>query len=237
MLGIQEVIEYLNQLEDKKVISIIGAGGKTTLMYTLAQHYAEEKKRVLVTTTTHIRRPDQQMVVDSVIELKEQWSQRKIGVVGQNVKNQKLKALDDQVLRMYMQESEMVLIEADGAKELPCKVPNDTEPVIVDETNVILMVLGLDTLGKRMRDVCFRIELAMDLLEEDRDHKMTEEDLIVIVKYQLDRLKQENVLNDGKNMILILNKCDTKKQRKQGEHILEVLREEEGCIGFLTKLV
>ena len=40
------------------VISLVGGGGKTTLLYALARHYSAQGQRVLVSTTTHIRRPD-----------------------------------------------------------------------------------------------------------------------------------------------------------------------------------
>ena len=38
----------------EKVISIVGAGGKTTLVHKLAREYHRRGKGVLVTTTTHI---------------------------------------------------------------------------------------------------------------------------------------------------------------------------------------
>ncbi|MFI3207966.1 MAG: selenium cofactor biosynthesis protein YqeC [Eubacteriales bacterium] len=236
MLGFQKLINELDVNNEKKVVSIIGAGGKTTLMYALAEFYARAGRNVLVSTTTHIRKPDPSLLVENVSELRECWAEGKYGVAGQAVKGEKLKSLSEKMLDAYMDEAEVVLLEADGAKEFPCKVPNETEPVIVAETNVILMVLGLDALGKRMRDVCFRLELAMDLLEEDRDHSMTEEDFIMIVKNQLDHLRAQKVLDGSVQFLLILNKCETKKQEKQGNSILQALNKEENCFGFLTKL-
>ena len=38
----------------EKVISIVGAGGKTTLVHKLAREYHRGGKGVLVTTTTHM---------------------------------------------------------------------------------------------------------------------------------------------------------------------------------------
>jgi UDP-N-acetylmuramyl tripeptide synthase len=46
-------------LDKREIIGIYGAGGKTTLLYRLAQELAEAQKPVLVTTTTKIYRPDQ----------------------------------------------------------------------------------------------------------------------------------------------------------------------------------
>ena len=38
----------------KRIISVIGAGGKTTLLHHLAEGYRRKGLRVLVTTTTHM---------------------------------------------------------------------------------------------------------------------------------------------------------------------------------------
>ena len=38
----------------KKIISVIGAGGKTTLIHRLAEEYQRKGNAVLVTTTTHM---------------------------------------------------------------------------------------------------------------------------------------------------------------------------------------
>ena len=43
--------------EKGHVISLVGGGGKTTLMYNLAAHCARKGWRVLAATTTHIMQP------------------------------------------------------------------------------------------------------------------------------------------------------------------------------------
>ena len=43
--------------EKGHIVSLIGGGGKTTLLYAMAAHCARKGWRVLVTTTTHIRQP------------------------------------------------------------------------------------------------------------------------------------------------------------------------------------
>ena len=42
-----------------RVVSLVGAGGKTSTMYDLAGELADRGARVLVTTSTHIFKPDQ----------------------------------------------------------------------------------------------------------------------------------------------------------------------------------
>ncbi len=213
-------------------ISIIGAGGKTTLMYRLAETFARNKK-VLVTTTTHICQPEGEEFVETLEGVRGRWMAQQYAVVGQPTNGGKLKSLGNQKLKAFMKEAELVLVEADGAKRMPCKVANTTEPVLLPETDMVIMVLGMDALGRRMRDVCFRCELAMDLLEEERDHVMTEEDFLVIIRNQM-----EDKLNLGdQNLYIVLNKCDNKKRKTQGERIKRILEEEERYHVYLTHLL
>lgn len=43
--------------EKGHIVSFVGGGGKTTLMYAMAAHCVRKNWHVLVTTTTHIMRP------------------------------------------------------------------------------------------------------------------------------------------------------------------------------------
>ena len=67
-------------------------------------------------------------------------------MVGEEAENGKLKALTEAELREYMQIAQVVLVEADGAKGKPCKVPADFEPVIPDECDIVIGVMGMDAL-------------------------------------------------------------------------------------------
>jgi probable selenium-dependent hydroxylase accessory protein YqeC len=44
--------------------------------------------------------------------------------------------------------ADVILVEADGAKQCPLKAPNQTEPVIPSSTTWTLAVVGLDGIGK-----------------------------------------------------------------------------------------
>ena len=59
-----EALPFLG--ETGHVISLVGGGGKTTLLYALARHYSAQGQRVLVSTTTHIQRPDANYATDEV---------------------------------------------------------------------------------------------------------------------------------------------------------------------------
>ena len=228
--SIQEVGSLLLE-EQKTVISVIGAGGKSSLIQHLAECYSKQNKKVLVTTTTHIWKPMNDTFAESMEMAERLWDKKQYVVVGEETKQKKLKALSVEKLQPYWQRADVILIEADGAKGYPCKVSNTTEPVIMSETTSVLMVMGLKTLGKRMRDVCFRCELVMDLLDEDRDHVMTEEDLMTIFREEcVDRMEEYKA-----KKYLVMNQADTKKCKKSGVGICEEVMEAEGILGFVTK--
>jgi len=56
-------------------------------------------------------------------------------------------------------------VEADGAARRPLKAPNATEPVIPDNTSLVIPVVGIDAVGCRLTDEnVFRPEIASKLL-------------------------------------------------------------------------
>lgn len=52
------LVSDLIDLPTDPLIAIVGAGGKTTTMYTLANELAQRGKRVITTTTTQIFYPE-----------------------------------------------------------------------------------------------------------------------------------------------------------------------------------
>lgn len=60
--------------EKGHVISLVGGGGKTTLLYAMASHCAQKGWRVLVSTTTHILRPENWLWAKTDAEIQELWA-------------------------------------------------------------------------------------------------------------------------------------------------------------------
>ena len=229
--SLQEVGSLLLEEQKKTIISVIGAGGKSSLIQHLAECYSKQNKKVLVTTTTHIWRPTNDTFAENIEAAERVWAKKQYVVVGEETKQKKLKALSVEKLQPYWRRADVILIEADGAKGYPCKVSKTTEPIIMPETTSVLMVMGLKTLSKRMRDVCFRCELVMDLLDEDRDHVMTEEDLMTIFRQEcVDGMKDYKA-----KKYLVMNQADTKRCKKSGVGFCLEVMETEGILGFVTK--
>lgn len=69
--------------------------------------------------------------------------------------------------------ADVVLVEADGSRRLPLKYPGDSEPVIPENTDEIIVVCGLNAIGQKAKDVCHRLELVKKCLGIDDDTLIT----------------------------------------------------------------
>ena len=132
--------------EKGHIVSLVGGGGKTTLLYAMADHCARKGWRVLVTTTTHIRQPAACYAPDEAA-LSALWQTGHYVVIGTPAENGKLTLPPPQFLRR-MAQADAVFIEADGAKHYPCKLPAAHEPVLLPQSDIVLAVAGLSALGK-----------------------------------------------------------------------------------------
>ena len=136
--------------EKGHVVSLVGGGGKTTLLYAFARHCAAKGWRVLVSTTTHIRQPGENYAADEAA-LASLWAVGRYAVAGVPAEQGKMTALPPEQLTCWMAQADMVLLEADGAKRMPCKVPAAHEPVLLPESDIVLAVAGLSALGRPLR--------------------------------------------------------------------------------------
>lgn len=154
-------------LEVQRIISFVGAGGKTTLVYTLAKELAELGKRVIVTTTTHIEKPTQNYC---------EWGQKihvnpgEVLSIGIDCHNGKIKGLEQEAYPKLLEYADFLIIEADGSKKKPLKVPARYEPVIIPETDLVVGVLGLNSIGKPIMEMAHRAsDVAAFLKKQEHD--------------------------------------------------------------------
>ena len=150
--------------EKSHVVSLVGGGGKTTLLYAMASHCAQKGWRVLVSTTTHILRPENWLWAKTDAEIQELWARGSYAVVGSPAPKGKLTAPPEADLSHWMAQADAVFLEADGAKHFPCKAPAEQEPVLLPQSDIVLAVAGLSALGHPLKECCFRLEQACMLL-------------------------------------------------------------------------
>jgi probable selenium-dependent hydroxylase accessory protein YqeC len=205
--------------EKGHVVSLVGAGGKSSLMAQMAEVCSAYGRRVLVSTTTHIWKPADGSFVESTEEMQARWQAGQYAVAGQEAPNGKLCMLPEQTLRAWMKQAELVFLEADGSKQRPMKAPAQGEPVLLPESDIVICVIGMSALGRPIREACFRLLELESLLGKEGNQVVTEQDMIrLFLSSQGGRKAVGN-----RQYYMVLNQCDDERKRKKAEQIMREL--------------
>jgi molybdenum cofactor cytidylyltransferase len=164
-------IGQILDLDRGAVVSIVGAGGKTTTLFALANELAARGLRVVSTTTTflHWPRPGEtpHILADPDLErllaalpaaLAEHGH---VTLVTDAERQDKVRGLEpDTIGRVCgLPEADVVVLEADGARHRLIKAPAAHEPALPPETTHVIAVAGWPAVGRPLSDkVAHRLE-------------------------------------------------------------------------------
>ena len=180
-------------LSPSAVVSLVGAGGKTSAALRLMDELAQAGRRVVLTTTTKILEPipraDECLILAETLDaariaLADPWcaklflAHRRLKESDPDfaanapypVRSNKLAGLppawvDALVARMAGETFPVFLVEADGARHRLLKAPAHHEPVVPDATTLSIPMADLQVLGKPLADeFVHRAKLAARLL-------------------------------------------------------------------------
>ena len=206
--------------EKGHVISLVGGGGKTTLLYAMAAHCAHKGWKVLVTTTTHIQQPAATQWTRDDAVLSALWQSGRYAVAGTPAAEGKLTGLPTAQLSRWMAQADIVLVEADGAKHFPCKAPAAHEPVLLPQSDIVLAVAGLSALGKPLQTVCFRLEQTCHVLDAAPETFLTPERLARLLA---DAQGGRKLVGD-RQFYAVLNQADTPALQRLGRETQQYLQ-------------
>lgn len=141
------------------ITAIIGGGGKTTLLYTLARELCQ-KGSVIVCTSTKIRAPQHIPLFsgESDADLLAGLQQFPVICAAQHTPNGKLCAPACSFAHLAGL-ADYVLVEADGSRQLPLKAHAAHEPVIPQGCGQVIYLVGADGFNRPISQVCHRPEL------------------------------------------------------------------------------
>jgi probable selenium-dependent hydroxylase accessory protein YqeC len=206
------------EIGEKEIISLVGGGGKTTLMYALANELVERGDSVITTTTTRIMPPDasqsrfllvnnrEQELLNQVTSNINSW--RHITIADDRLSPSRLKGISLSLIKYlsHWPKIDQIIVEADGASRKPLKAPNATEPVIPDITTLLIPVIGLESIGQRLNDdTVFRSEIAAQLLGIPIDSLLTIDSIAELITDPRGIIKGCPL---GSRIIPLLNKVD-----------------------------
>ncbi len=205
-------------LKTREVISLTGAGGKTTLMFRLAKELFLEGKRVVTTTTTKILEPASGETASLFIHLDEEELKqfvdqhldeyRHITIARERIESGKLKGVSSNLVNDLwgLKEIDYIIIETDGAAGRPVKAPRKGEPVIPSNTTLVVAILGVDGVEMEVNEEnVFQAERVSKLTGIPMGRKMTDEAMAILMNHPEGIFKGTP---SSSRMIAFLNKVD-----------------------------
>ncbi|MDK2587303.1 selenium cofactor biosynthesis protein YqeC [Romboutsia sedimentorum] len=143
------------QLNKHEVISVVGAGGKTSLINYIANRYRYNKK-VLMTTTTKIYIPNKDVYDDMyMVGAKTGITIPKtvgVTVVGKYIRGEKIVGVNFEDLKELIPNFDLILIESDGSRRKKLKGWNNKEPVVYYNSTKTIGVLDITSYGMSIKD-------------------------------------------------------------------------------------
>lgn len=191
------------------VVSVIGSGGKTTLLSVLAR---ELPGPVILCTTTHMFPFSEYPLLpgDDAGQVEAALEQFRVVCLGQPDERGKLTApaLPFSQLRAL---ASWVLVEADGSKRLPLKAHAAYEPVIPPESGQTILVAGASGFGAPIRQTVHRPEQFCALTGASPEEPATPE------------LAARAILQEGLARRVFLNQVESPEDWLQAERFARIL--------------
>jgi molybdenum cofactor cytidylyltransferase len=208
------VLEALGIEGSAGLVAIVGGGGKSSLMFALAESLPG---RVVMTTTTRIfaSQMDRAEAVGRLDD--ESWEDQldafesSLLLVGRVEGDHALGVPREFPAQVLARSGvDWVVVEADGSRMLPVKAPAAHEPVVPDETDTLVVSAGIDALSGPIRDVAHRPELVSRLAGLADGQALTPEALAAVLTSREGGLKS---VPERARAALLLNKVETPSQR------------------------
>lgn len=227
--------ELVSALEIKSVtrcIALVGAGGKTSLMYNLAKNMVERGKTVISTTSTKIYppSPDQSSCLlflgDNGIPKLEQITSEvqhhrhiTLGLKVDTITGKVLGLMPEEIFPL-LSLVDHVIVEADGASGRPIKAPNESEPVVPEFADLVIPIIGLDSVFlPATQENVFRLEEFLRVTNLDRGGEITPHEIALLFDHPKGALRE---IPETAKVIVFLNKLD---QIENPEIVCELARE------------
>lgn len=199
----------LMSLNDKNMIAIQGAGGKTSTLFKLKDEFRLSNKTCFISTTTKMGRVSSKNF-DFLWEAtdKSRHDDGKIYFASQSHTDTKEIGFEPEFFDEIFHEGVFsnIILETDGAKTRPIKAPREDEPVNPKSITHCVGVLGLDSVNKPFDErFCHRKEYMEKIIGNPKT--LTTENYAQIINSDRGLFKNSY---DAKKF-LILNKADTEQ--------------------------
>ncbi len=202
---------------EQRLITLTGAGGKTSLSNWVESFLRANKKRVITTTTTKILPPKRGHVVlqadgpDFFNRVRAAFTAVSgVTIAGDYDKaSGKLRGVSRETISAMLDAelADVILVEGDGAARKPLKAPAGHEPVIPQESGLCIGVMGIDAVYRTMSEACVhRSELFSAISGATNGDVIRPRHLIKLAESSLGLFKG---VSKGCSKAVFLNKTDS----------------------------
>ncbi|MEX0805697.1 MAG: selenium cofactor biosynthesis protein YqeC [Candidatus Binatia bacterium] len=214
-------------LANGEMVSLIGAGGKTTTLLHLAKELRADGKKVLITTTSQIVQPtrphvDKLFLVEDIYALLAETAKLDPPLIvgaGSSIDDGKLFGLPARWLDEIDKNKQFdaILVEADGAAARLFKVPSEIEPVVPFASRLTVWILAIKILGKPL-DAAWvhRPERVAALSGATPGVPVTEELILQLARHSEGCLKG---IPPESRKVAMINQADSAEEIDKAKHL------------------
>ena len=207
-----------------ELIAIVGGGGKTSLMFALAEALPGN---VVITTTTRIFAAQMKLATavcttSNLSQLSHYLAQHGSCLVIGEVEGDKAKGVDPALPGQLLARPDVdyVILEADGSRMRPIKAPAAHEPVIPPDATLVIPVIGIDALDGPLDKVAHRSELVRSVISEQysvSSEQLSFKDVATLLTHPQGGMKG---VPQGARVIPFINKVETAAQLQAARQIV-----------------
>lgn len=226
------------QAPNGAVVAAVGAGGKKSLLFSLAAavEYA------IVTSTVHIPEIDENVdalhVTDDPESVVHTATSGTIGVVRGRAPPDRYTGFDpDTIAALAATDADLVLVKADGARMRRFKAPGVDEPVIPNTTDIVAPVASVHVVGEPLHDgLVHRPERVGALTGLDPGDRITPSDVATVITHEQGGLAG---VPPGTRVVPVLNMVDDRALAEVARRVADRILEQSARIDrvVLTCLV
>jgi probable selenium-dependent hydroxylase accessory protein YqeC len=209
------------------LVSIVGGGGKSALLFALGRLLPG---RVLLTTTTRIFASQIERAV-AACELGADDFQSRLDegssglLVTYEIDGDKAIGVPASLPAQWLKRDDVrhVVVEADGSRMRPAKAPAEHEPAIAEGSTHVLVVVGIDALELPIAQATHRPERVCSLVGLEPNARLGTEGLARLIGDKRGGLKD---IPETARAIVVINKVETEEQRCDAAAIASALLRE-----------
>ncbi|NNC93316.1 MAG: putative selenium-dependent hydroxylase accessory protein YqeC [Acidimicrobiia bacterium] len=199
----------------RELIAFTGGGGKTTLLLQLSRELAARRQRTVITTTTRLGL-DQTEGVEAVWSLDPFQIESALDDIGtvfllSEGDGRKVRGFEPEIVDELFADTSAayVLVEADGARGRPLKAPAGHEPVVPSATSIVVVVMGIDAVGRTLFEAAHRPATAAALTGLAESDRLTAHAAATILTHPAGGLKG---IPAAARVVIALTKVDARSE-------------------------